>query len=149
MIKQIFAYETYLDDTKPARRIAVARFRSSSHRLNVELGRYTSNKTKLNMDPSDNNTFFKRCRICCCNTDENLWLLSQLPFSDIIIEDELHVLRCCPPYEHLRQCLSNNLKTTLWNDDTIDNIFDDVNTGNMADFIFNITRIRFPDTLKN
>lgn len=148
LVKQSFTFENYLDDKMSARRSAVAKFRSSSHRFNVETGRYHNNKINNkclpSTDPSINNTFQKRCLICCCGTDEDMLLMTELPGSDIIIEDELHVLRCCPLYEVFRPCLPDNLKIAIWNNDLIAYIFNDVNYMDMAEFIYNISNTRFP-----
>ena len=75
-------------------------------------------------------------------------LLVELPFPDIIIEDELHFLRCCPRYEHLRAGLSPNIKTILWNDDLIGDMFHIENIREISEYIHNITKLRFPKNKK-
>ena len=105
-IKSHFSTETYLNmgmSYKEVKRIA--QIRSSSHRFNIETGRYSANRENI------------ISRICrhCSNTDwQSVELLSELPFFDPIIEDELHVLRSCTLYEDLRQSLSQAAKTAIF-----------------------------------
>ena len=72
-----FNYQTYLDHLKVNKfRVALSKFRVSSHRLEIEVGRWT----KPNKTPIEN----RKCRICGT------------------VEDEFHFLFECPLYIDLR-----------------------------------------------
>ena len=56
-------------------------------------------------------------RACPFCTDlEAAEYLSELPFFEPIIEDEIHVLRTCPAYHDLRSNLNDSFKTNLFAD---------------------------------
>ena len=75
--KQEFKMETYLDQIKVNKyRIALSKFRLSSHKLEIETGRHR------NIPRAD-----RKCKKC--NAD--------------VIEDEYHFLLVCPVYRELRQ----------------------------------------------
>ena len=74
--KQCFVYERYLDVLNIRKfRFIYASFRSSSHDLEIERGRYNNIERSLRL-----------CRLC----------------EDNCIEDEYHVLLCCDIYSDLR-----------------------------------------------
>ena len=149
-IKTSFQYEPYLDCTNVIKRKAAARLRSSSHRLNIETARYIKYSTKKRVDEyttAQNYIFEKRCKICTgSGSITNIKLLLELPYNDIIIEDEWHVLLCCPAYQHLRASLSPTLKILLWNDDYKKQLFNtnEEIVNELLSYISNINKIRFP-----
>ncbi len=74
--KKSFSFETYLNKIPERKhRNALSRFRLSSHKLEIEKGRYTN-------IPRDE----RICRLCTQN----------------VIENEYHVLMACPFYRELR-----------------------------------------------
>ena len=101
-VKQEFGEEQYLNLPKRSHRVNIAKFRSSSHDLRVELGRYTK-------ETGSNYKLSKACHFC---SDINLLEgLAELPFSEEpILETEEHALTECPQYHGLRSNLSENLK---------------------------------------
>ena len=101
-VKQEFGEEQYLNLPKRSHRVNIAKLRSSSHDLRVELGRYTK-------ETGSNYKLSKACHFC---SDINLLEgLAELPFSEEpILETEEHALTKCPQYHGLRSNLSENLK---------------------------------------
>ena len=80
-------------------------------------------------------------------TKKPFQLLEALPFSDLILEDEIHVLRTCPRYHHLRLPLDDNIKTLIFLD--IQMLFKVECINKTSRFIHKILRCRNPkDSLK-
>ena len=107
-VKKSFATETYLTmnlTPKEVRRIS--QIRTSSHKFNIETGRYDLNSA---------NPLSRTCKSCSNQDWEIMELLAGLPTFPSIIEDELHVLRSCILYEDLRQRLSQTAKTAIFSD---------------------------------
>ncbi len=102
-VKDTFGEECYLSLSSRDQRTNISKLRSSSHDLNIEIGRYAR-------DPY--NTSLKACRFCC--NKESLTNLEQLPFFiKPILESEEHALTECPGYHNIRSQLSDNLKSLL------------------------------------
>ena len=139
-IKKEFCYEPYLN-TSISKRKNTAQLRSSSHKLNVETSRYNSSADyqKRVLD--------KRC-LFCSGDEENLQILAELPFFDAIAEDELHLLRSCPKYDHIRIGLSDPLKILLLNEDYTEGIFHQNHSREMNRYVNNLFNIRFPKDKK-
>ena len=98
-IKETFELELYLKlDLGYWESKRTAQFRTSSHSYNIESGRYG-----LKRDSIVN----RACPSCCDTADDTLSLLSELPFFNPIIEDELHILTSCPMYSYLREKLKD------------------------------------------
>ena len=100
--------------------------RMSTHRFNIETGRYFNATARHSMP--DKILWTKCCKVCC--TDDGEYLTS-LPLFDPILEDEQHVLATCPLYHHLRMGLPDEVKSSLisWEPErltTIFNILDNV-----------------------
>ena len=135
--------EPYLRIRNPEKRRNLARLRASSHRLNVELGRYSQN----NKGDPYNTLWLKCCNTCCGDAKE---YLLNLPFaSEPTIEDEYHVLVCCPRYDDIRGKLSDQLKATLssWNvndSNSLASLFEDPLLHEFSSYVTNIFNIRFP-----
>ena len=70
----------------------IAQLRSSSHKLNVETGRYGANR----LNPTN-----RVCKHCCTEDEATMELLLELPLSEPIMEDEKHVLITWPLYDDL------------------------------------------------
>ena len=149
-LKKSPGFEAYLSIPNRDSRKAMARFRSSSHRLNVETARYhyTSqriSKTKCNVDDS---IWRKSCKNCC---EEIVAGIQQLPFADEpTIEDERHVLVACPVYHHLRLSLSDHVLSALlaW-DERLQSLFEAPYIDELATFVLKIFSIRFPKSTKD
>ena len=95
----------------------MARLRTSSHRLNVETGRYGNKSLSLHDK-------------CCptCTDQEALEYITAHPGQHYpIIEDERHVLEECPLYEDLRMELQGGLLEKLREGD-YGPLFEDKNT---------------------
>ena len=87
-IKSSFAWENYLDHIPSfLERRSTARIRCSSHKLQIEIGRYSG------IDRAN--------RVCkfCLNTNK-----------DIMIENEDHILNSCPHGTRIRQNYQSSLK---------------------------------------
>ena len=101
-IKQEFGQEQYLSLQNSQSRMQLARFRSSSHDLMIERGRYTK----------ESGIWTRVCRFCC--NKDNVQCLENLPFFEgTIVENEEHCLTECPMYHAARSSLSDNLKSLL------------------------------------
>ncbi|KAL5260783.1 hypothetical protein ACHWQZ_G010812 [Mnemiopsis leidyi] len=101
-------YKDFLDLVCGEDRKCLMRLRSSSHRLNCETGRYVTDKELTKS--TGTKSWYKRCEFC--TTEETKWL-SNLPFCNIIQEDEHHVLISCPRYHQLRTELHKDTKSLL------------------------------------
>ena len=65
-----------------------------------------------------------------------------LPFCDLIIEDELHVLRVCPKYHAIRSMLPDAIKTALFTD--VPSLFDQDLARRVSQYVEQIFKVRFP-----
>ena len=81
----------------------MAQFRTSAHKYNVETRRYGRNRRSITN------------RICpsCTLSKETMENLSKLPFFKPILEDELHVLKCCKFYEEAQCKLRPSTQQTM------------------------------------
>ena len=102
-IKSSFEYETYLNNKNTFDAKLTTLLRSGSHLLNIEKGRHGKNReSRLN----------RRCPFCADR--EQLDLLEALPFpSDIVMENEEHVLSDCPAYEEIRSQANDKVREAL------------------------------------
>ncbi len=97
LFKNEFRLENYLLDLKDIRyQISLARFRTSSHRLRIETGRYDKPIT-----PVEN----RKCRHCDLDA----------------LEDELHFLLVCPLYSTERRVLIDKCNEFFTDFDTLNN----------------------------
>ena len=134
IVKGSIGYEPYLSVKDIRKRKAVAQLRFSSHRLNIETARYINNKSDVHPDKL---TWKKCCRICCNN---NVQSLISLPFADPILEDEHHVLVSCPKFEHIRQTLSDHVKSSLisWDQQKLIGLFDNKTIHEFSSYVLKI-----------
>ena len=94
LLNNVFKFEKYLSVVNSDNdRVSMTRFRTSNHKLQIEIGRYTIPKTPINN---------RTCKNCNLNS----------------VEDELHCLLNCPKYSHLRRelvssCFNKNITNTL------------------------------------
>ena len=102
-VKEEFNTECYLNiwlSREETRRLA--QIRTSSHQLRIETGRYGTRR----MDITN-----RTCQYC--SSQDEVFLLSKLPFFDPILEDENHVLNICPLYDHARRNIKHNTRTLI------------------------------------
>ena len=109
-IKANFGEEPYLQLTqKPYEKAKnVARIRMSSHKLHIETGRYQQKPRS-----------HRYCRGCVTGNQETIEALLELPFLELHIETEDHVLRSCESYASLRSELPEEMVNVLRDDVSI------------------------------
>ena len=109
-IKTNFGEEPYLQLTqKPYEKAKnVARIRMSSHKLHIETGRYQQKPRS-----------HRYCRGCVTGNQETIEALLELPFLELHIETEDHVLRSCESYASLRSELPEEMANVLRDDVSI------------------------------
>ena len=105
-IKSSFGLEPYISLPNHKKTRCITWLRTSSHKLNIETGRYGWKNPSI---------FYRTCHFCCTSDRITLELLNELPFSDIIKEDEVHFLKECPVYKKIRQRNSTDLHNMLTN----------------------------------
>jgi hypothetical protein len=94
LFKNVFKFDFFLSVVNSDNdRVSMTRFRTSSHKLQIEIGSYTIPKTTIND---------RTCKKCNLNS----------------VEDELHFLLNCPKYSHLRgelvsSCFNKNITNTF------------------------------------
>ena len=132
-VKEKFALEPYLTLADQTCTKSVAQLRTSSHKLQVETGRYGLKSFS---------THHKVCEHCSSDVKEDLELLAHLPFADLILETEEHVLLECQKFEKERRGLKNTLYKALNSD--IRSTFESENVSEMVRFIKKIFNKRFP-----
>ena len=119
----------------------MARLRTSSHRLNIEVGRYQRQVNEHQLSKAEI-MWTRRCGFCC---NEDAELLTHLPFAVTpIVEDEQHVLVSCPRYHTLRSSLNNDFKDYLLRNEEHFKLFTTEFVRKMARYVKNIFNTRFP-----
>ena len=136
-IKNKIETETYLNmDVNSTEGKRLAQFRTSSHRYNIEAGRYGTNK---------DSKISRICHHCCTNDEQTLKLLEQLPCFDPPLEDEFHILLSCPKYDHPRNKLKQETKIALQETSKIHYLFQNLSSvREIAKFLTKCHNIRFP-----
>ena len=122
-IKSSFRLEPYISLPNHKKTRYTTWLRTSSHKLNIETGRYgwkNSTSDRITLD-----------------------LLNELPFSDIIKEDEVHLLKECPVYKEIRQRTSTDLHNMLTNSQ-FSKLFNENYIVETRNFVYNLFRERFP-----
>ena len=137
-IKTTFEPEKYIDGQLKHKELKrTAQLRMSSHKYNIETGRYgTKHGNVLN-------------RICeYCSTEDKVILefLRECPFFEPIIEDEFHILNHCPRYSEAREKLKEETKQLAQSTNGITQIFSDkALTKDLAIFIQRCHSKKFPE----
>ena len=133
-IKDEFGTECYLKiwlSRSETRR--VAQIRSSSHQLRVETGRYGHLRQEI-----ANRT----CQHCC--SDDEVYLLSQLPFFDPIIEDEQHFIFACPLYNDVKKHVKRMTMDIISNGETKQLFGHPLHVKEFARYLTRCQKVRFP-----
>ena len=108
--KSRFIAEPYLTSISNIdHRIALTRFRFSAHKLCIETGRYSNKSYHLKK-------FDQACTFCMNSDNTVSGLSSEDTLPEPILEDEIHFLKQCPTYDHLRESLTNELSANLANE---------------------------------
>jgi hypothetical protein len=131
-IKVNFAKEPYIQLSNHKKAKCIAWLRSSSHRLNIETGRY-GNKIK--------SLHHRACNFCSTQEKEVLELMAVLPTSELIIENEFHFLRECGKYEALKMEQSPEFNQKLKID--IGALFDQEYLVETSNFSHKLFKMRF------
>ena len=129
-VKSVFQLEPYLKKTTYSQCKRTAQLRTSSHKLGVETGRHGKP------------WHHRACGFCSTSDKDVLQGIAALPFCDLIIEDELHVLRVCPKYHAIRSMLPDAIKTALFTD--VPSLFDQDLARRVSQYVEQIFKVRFP-----
>ena len=115
----------------------LSQFRMSSHKYNIETGRYGKKQT---------NILNRICEYCTTEDNETIGLLYECPFFEPIVEDENHVLNICPRYSEAREKLNKRTCQLLQSADGLAEIFqDEILIKDMAKFTRRCHYIKFPE----
>ena len=99
-VKHQFELELYLKVTSYRLCKRTAQLRTSADQLGIEKGRH--GKLALSQH-------HRACKFCSTEDQDVLRNMLEMPFADLIIEDELHVLHgMCPAYHALRYLLPDD-----------------------------------------
>ena len=108
IIKETFGPEIHLSlDLGYWESKHIAQLRTSSYSYNIETGRHGQMR---------NSIVNRLCPTCSQNADDTMTLLTELPFFEPILDNELHILIYYPSYSVLRDNLKNATKTALQDD---------------------------------
>ena len=109
----------------------------SSHKYNVETGRYGS---------KHGNIINRICGHCTSDDKETIGFLQECPFFDPIVEDEFHILTQCPLYMSARQKLRPETKQLMQSTHGLTEIFNDKQLiRDIAKFALRCHNTRFPE----
>ena len=133
-IKDVIRLEPYLTDCSHKSAKLVARIRSSSHRLNIESGRYGTKSMSLH----------NRCCPTCTDQDALEYITALPGQHDPIIEDERHVLEVCPLYKDIRLQLQDGIRQHL-HEGNMCPLFEHENVKTFANYVKKILNRRFPE----
>ena len=104
-IKESFGVEVYLEtgmDLMDQKRLA--QFRMSTHKYNIETGRYGHMK---------DSPISRICKFCSSDDIDTMSMLNECAFFEPIIEYKKHVLMECPLYQEYRTKLSNRTNNMI------------------------------------
>ena len=133
LTKDELCYEPYLQLRDHKKVKTLAWLRTSSHRLNVETGRYGTRNASIHR---------RVCDFCSTGDKDTLELLFNLPTSQPIIEDEEHFLADCPKYQQLRDGRSLELKELI-RVKNFREMFDDRYILETSNLVFKLFKMRF------
>ena len=133
LTKDELCYEPYLQLRDHKKVKTLAWLRTSSHRLNVETGRYGTRNTSIHR---------RVCDFCSTSDKDTLELLFNLPTSQPIIEDEEHFLADCPTYQQLRDGRSMELRELI-RVKNFREMFDERYILETSNFVFKLFKMRF------
>ena len=102
-IKDSFSQEKYLQLTQKwnqGRAADLAKLRMSANKLNIETGRYKNKPVEIRI-----------CHLCTTSDEETVDAFLQLPFLELFVESEQHLLTECPYYEDIRRSLPESIRS--------------------------------------
>ena len=137
-VKPTFEAEKYIDANIGYQEMKrVSQFRMSSHKYNIETGRYGTKRE---------NIINRICEFCSTEDKEIMGLLCESPFFEPIIEDENHVLNSCPRYSEARLKLEERTKELIQSTSGITKIFQDNRLiKDFTKFIKRCHNVKYPD----
>ena len=126
------------------KRKVLAKLRASNHRFRSETGRYVPVKGSPTYTSVINDGISRKCCEVCCTDD--IKYLVHLPFFEPIIENEQHVLACCPRFHHIRLELDEKLTSAVlsWDNSEQISLFESENILRLAKYVEKIFKVRFP-----
>ena len=137
------SFEPFLTLSDSKSRKCLMQLRSSSHRLNCETARYTGER---DLDKNQCSvSWFKRCEFC---TSDDARLLSNLPFNEVIEEDEHHILISCPKFHQHRLNLQEDTKSLLLRNEGHEELYSLEHMKNFGPYVKKIFKSRFPKKMK-
>ena len=137
------SFEPFLTLNDSKSRKCLMQLRSSSHRLNCETARYTGER---DLDKNQCSvSWFKRCEFC---TSDDARLLSNLPFNEVIEEDEHHILISCPKFHQHRLNLQEDTKSLLLRNEGHEELYSLEHMKNFGPYVKKIFKSRFPKKMK-
>ena len=138
MIKLGFAKEMFVDINLSHKELKrLSQLRMSSHKYNIETGRYGS---------KHGNIMNRICGHCTSDDKETIGFLQECPFFDPIVEDEFHILTQCPLYMSARQKLIPETKQLMQSTHGLTEIFNDKQLiRDIAKFALRCHNTRFPE----
>ena len=137
------AFEPFLNLHDHESRRSVMKLRSSSHRLNCETARYSTEKDLAKKGVTT--AWEKRCEFC---TSDEALPFCHLPFYDTIVEDERHVLIACPRFHAPRSVLNEDTKSLLLRNEDQHLLYQPEHIQHFGHFVKRIFKLRFPKKQK-
>ena len=141
--KCTFERESYIDfDLSYNELKRLSQFRMSSHKYNIETGRYGS---------KNGNILHRTCEHCTTEDKETVGLLLECPFFDPILEDEQHILTTCPRYTAARLKMKPETRTLSETPYGLATIFQGEKRPlikDLAKFILRCHKARHPEEVK-
>ena len=102
-IKDSFSQEKYRQLTQKrnqGRAADLAKLRISAHKLNIETGRYKNKPVETRI-----------CHLCTTSDEDTVDAFFQLPFLELVVESEQHLLTECLYYEDIRRSLPESIRS--------------------------------------
>ena len=102
-IKDSFSQEKYRQLTQKrnqGRAADLAKLRMLAHKLNIETGRYKNKPVETRI-----------CHLCTTSDEDTVDAFFQLPFLELVVESEQHLLTECPYYEDIRRSLPESIRS--------------------------------------
>ena len=101
--EKYLSQEKYLQLTQKrnqGRAADLAKLRMSAHKLKIETGRYKNKPVETRI-----------CHLCTTSDEDTVDAFLQIPFLELFVESEQHLLRECPYYEDIRRSLPESIRS--------------------------------------